>query len=327
MKISIKKIISPNMPFSILLILATILIWLVAYRFKVAEANPGIESDISETVLRIFHSKFILSLSSLLITLFNAFLIVQINNRFTIIRTRSFIPVFIFLTMMSVVTNVHQLPGSHFALTFLLAALFVFFDMFRNRQASEQAFLGSLLVSTGSLFITPVVLFLPVCWIGFAQFKSLSLRTFLASIIGGLVPWIFYFSIKFYFETDYQWFESLISNFHIGFNLLDLPLIELIYLASMSVYIIAGLVGLFSNLHGDSLQSRAYLNFLVMLLMFSFLFSVLFVNEYLAFIPFVVMLFSFLLAHPFTLKPNGFYAIIFHLLVITNITYLIFSLI
>lgn len=315
------------MPFSILLILGTILIWLLAYRFKVAEANAGIESGTSETILRIFHSKFILSLVSLLITLFNAFLIVQINNRFTIIRTRSFIPVFIFLTVMSVVTNVHQLPGSHLALTFLLAALFVFFDMFRNRLASEQAFLGSLLVSTGSLFIAPVILFLPVCWIGFAQFKSLSIRTFLASVIGGLVPWIFYFSTRLYIETDYQWINFLAADFQTGFNLSELPLIELIYLALMSAYITTGLVGLFSNLHGDSLQSRAYLNFLVMLLMFSFLFSIVFINEYLAFIPFVVMLFSFLLAHPFTLKPNGFYAILFYLLVTTNFIYLIFSLI
>lgn len=314
------------MPFSVLLILGTILIWLLAYRFKVAESEVGIESVTSETILRIFHSKFILSLASLLITLFNAFLIVQINNRFTIIRTRSFIPVFIFLTVMSVVTSVHQLPGSHLALTFLLAALFVFFDMFRNRQASEQAFLGSLLVSAGSLFIAPAVLFLPVCWIGLAQFKSLSIRTFLASIIGGLVPWIFYFSFRLYFETDYQWINSLVSDFQPGFNLLDLPLIEQIYMALMTVYIITGLVGLISNLHGDSLQSRAYLNFLVMLMLFSFFFSVVFINEYLAFIPFVVMLFSFLLAHPFTLKPNGFYAVLFILLVLTNLSYLIFSL-
>lgn len=315
------------MPISILLVLGTIMVWLITYRFKVAEVNQGIDLQMSENILRIFHSKFILSLASLLITLFNAFLIVQINNRFTIIRTRSFIPVFIFLTVMSVVTNVHQLPGSHLALTFLLAALFVFFDMFRNRQASEQAFLGSLLVSTGSLFIIPVVLFLPVCWIGFAQFKCFSIRTFLASIIGGLVPWILYFSIRFYLETDYQWISSLFLNFQIGFNLLNMPLIELIYLVLMSVYMIMGLVGLFSNLHGDSLQSRAYLYFLVMMLVFSFLFSILFINQYLTFIPFVIMFFSFLLAHPFTLKPNGFYAILFNLLILTNITYLIFSLI
>ena len=306
MKFSIKKIISPNMPFSILLVLTTIIVWFIVYKFVNTEPDLEVRSHLSDVVLNVFHSSFLLTIVSLVITLFNAFLIVQINNRFTIIRTRSFIPVLIFLTVISVVSKVHQLPSSHLALTFQLGALFVFFDMFRNRQAVEQAFLGSLLVAIGSLFIEPMILFIPLCWIGFARFKSLSLRTFLASIIGGLVPWILYISIRYYFEPDFEWLKTIFSNFQIGFILLDRPLNELIFMASLTIIILVGLVGLFTNTHGDSLQSRAYLNFLFILLIFSFLFSIVFINEYHAFVPFVIMLFSILLAHPFTLKPFGF---------------------
>lgn len=327
MKFSIKKIITPSMPFSMLLVLGTIIIWIIVNVFVSTDSGLAINSPLSKVVEGAIHSELISNIISLIITLFNAFLLVQINNRFTIIRTRTFIPVFVFLMVMSVLAKVHQLPNAQIALTFQLAALFVFFGMFRNRNASEQAFLGSLLVAIGSLFVVPMIFFLPLSWIGFARFRSLSMRTFLASLIGTIVPWIFYFSIRYYLQPDLVWLNILYSNFQIGFILTDIPLNELIYIASMAIIIIIGLVGLFSNLHGDSLQSRAYLNFLLILLIFSVAFSFIFINEYYAFIPIVIMSFSILLAHPFTLKPFGFYAILFYILVLVNFTYLISNII
>jgi hypothetical protein len=229
--------------------------------------------------------------------------------------------------LMSVAGQTHQLPGAHFALTLLLIALFVFFNMFRDKQASEQAFLGSLLIATGSLFIEPILLFLAVCWMGMIRFGSFSLRTFLASVFGGLVPWIFYFTIRYYFEPDLLWINTLFTGFETGFTLFGRPVNELIYLTCMTLIIITGLVGLYSNLHGDSIQSRAKLNFLTIILIFSFAFSIVFVNCYAIFIPFTLMAYAVLIAHPLTLKPNGFYAILFIVLVIINLAYLASNLI
>lgn len=327
MRITLKKIITPSLSLSTLLIVASIALWLVVFSTTVVDSPVELGSPLSKAVENILPAGLLTSITSLLLTLLNAFLIAQLNNRFTIIRNRTFIPVFVFLMLMSVAGQTHQLPGAHFALTLLLIALFVFFNMFRDKQASEQAFLGSLLIATGSLFIEPILLFLAVCWMGMIRFGSFSLRTFLASVFGGLIPWIFYFTIRYYFEPDLLWINALFTGFETGFTLFERPVNELIYLACMTLIIITGLVGLYSNLHGDSIQSRAKLNFLTIILIFSFAFSIVFVNCYAIFIPFTLMAYAVLIAHPLTLKPNGFYAILFIVLVIINLAYLASNLI
>lgn len=327
MRVTLKKIITPSLSLSTLLIVASIALWLVVFSTTVVDSPVALGSPLSKAVESILPAGLLTSITSLLLTLLNAFLIAQLNNRFTIIRNRTFIPVFVFLMLMSVAGQTHQLPGAHFALTLLLIALFVFFNMFRDKQASEQAFLGSLLIATGSLFIEPILLFLAVCWMGMIRFGSFSLRTFLASVFGGLVPWILYFVIRYYFEPDLLWINTLFTGFETGFTLFERPVNELIYLACMTLIIITGLVGLYSNLHGDSIQSRAKLNFLTIILIFSFAFSIVFVNCYAIFIPFTLMAYAVLIAHPLTLKPNGFYAILFIVLVIINLAYLASNLI
>ena len=327
MRVTLKKIITPSLSLSTLLIVASIALWLVVFSTTVVNSPVELGSPLSKAVESILPAGLLTSITSLLLTLLNAFLIAQLNNRFTIIRNRTFIPVFVFLMLMSVAGQTHQLPGAHFALTLMLIALFVFFNMFRDKQASEQAFLGSLLIATGSLFIEPILLFLAVCWMGMIRFGSFSLRTFLASVFGGLVPWIFYFTIRYYFEPDLLWINTLFTGFETGFTLFERPVNELIYLACMTLIIITGLVGLYSNLHGDSIQSRAKLNFLTIILIFSFAFSIVFVNCYAIFIPFTLMAYAVLIAHPLTLKPNGFYAILFIVLVIINLAYLASNLI
>lgn len=327
MRVTLKKIITPSLSLSTLLIVASIALWLVVFSTTVVDSPVELGSPLSKAVENILPAGLLTSITSLLLTLLNAFLIAQLNNRFTIIRNRTFIPVFVFLMLMSVAGQTHQLPGAHFALTLLLIALFVFFNMFRDKQASEQAFLGSLLIATGSLFIEPILLFLVICWMGMIRFGSFSLRTFLASVFGGLVPWIFYFTIRYYFEPDLLWINTLFTGFETGFTLFERPVNELIYLACMTLIIITGLVGLYSNLHGDSIQSRAKLNFLTIILIFSFAFSIVFVNCYAIFIPFTLMAYAVLIAHPLTLKPNGFYAILFIVLVIINLAYLASNLI
>ena len=327
MRVTLKKIITPSLSLSTLLIVASIALWLVVFSTTVVDSPVALGSPLSKVVENILPAGLLTSITSLLLTLLNAFLIAQLNNRFTIIRNRTFIPVFVFLMLMSVAGQTHQLPGAHFALTLMLIALFVFFNMFRDKQASEQAFLGSLLIATGSLFIEPILLFLAVCWMGMIRFGSFSLRTFLASVFGGLVPWIFYFTIRYYFEPDLLWINTLFTGFETGFTLFGRPVNELIYLTCMTLIIITGLVGLYSNLHGDSIQSRAKLNFLTIILIFSFAFSIVFVNCYAIFIPFTLMAYAVLIAHPLTLKPNGFYAILFIVLVIINLAYLASNLI
>jgi hypothetical protein len=232
-------------------------------------------------------------------------------------------PVIIYLMLVSVWKDTHVLVSLHFTITLIIASFFVFFDMFRNHEATEQAFLGSFFIGVASLFIQPIVLIIPVCWLGFIFLQSLSFRTWLASIIGVLIPWILYIAVRYFIQPDLSWVYSLFGGFDLGFTIDFSNKVHLIYLISILAVFSIGLVGLMSNLQGDSLHTKAKISFLLLLFILSFIFSLIFKNMYLEFMLIVALTGSILISHPLTLKPRGIYAILFYALILVNLSFLI----
>ncbi len=323
MKVSIKQIINPTPSLSVIVFGITIVIWSIVFIFL--DVNPSHSSDsvLSSLLDNILQSNLLLNIAVFLICGLNALLILQLNNRFTIIRTRTFMPVIIYLMLVSVWKDTHILVSLHLTISLIIGSFFVFFDMFRNKEATEQAFLGSFFIGVGSIFIEPIILIIPVCWLGFRILQSLSLRTWLASIIGALSPWILYAAVRYFLQPDMSWVYDLFGGFELGFTINFRDTIHLIYLISMLLVFGIGFVGLISNLQGDSLHTRAKISFQLLLFIFSFVFSLIFKNMYLEFMLIVALTGSILMAHPLTLKPRGFYAILFYVFILINFSYLI----
>jgi hypothetical protein len=322
MKQFLKTLINPNIPLTILLIIVPLLVWIAGFSTVPAGTGnywlAGIFSHFSP--LSVSLTANILSMA---ITLFNVFLLAQINNKFTVIRTRTFLPMLIFLVLISGWNRTHTQVTAHITLTLFILALFVFFSMYRNWRASEPAFLGSFLISLASLLTTPVILLIPVCWLGFMRSYSFSLRTFLASVFGALAPWILYIAVRYYIQPDMLWLTPLADSFLISWSVLMLPVNELVYMALMTIFILIGLTGLYYNLHSDSIQTRVKLNYLMFILVFSFVFSMIFSRYFEIFMPVVAFSYSLLLAHSFTLRANKFYGVLFVLFLIFNIVFAI----
>ena len=323
MKVSIKRLINPTLSLSVIVFGLTILIWSIV--FLLSDANPShlSESTLSLMLDNLLQSNLLQNIVVFLICALNALLILQLNNRFTIIRTRTFMPVIIYLVLISVWKETHDLVSLHLTLSLIIGSLFVFFDMFRNKEATEQAFLGSFYIGVGSLFIEPIILIIPVCWLGFIVLQSLSIRTWLASIIGAISPWILYVAIRYFLQPDMSWVYDLVRGFELGFTINLDETIHLIYLISIMIVFAIGFVGLMSNLQGDSLHTRAKISFQLLLFACSFVFSLIFKNMYLEFMLIVALTGSILLAHPLTLKPRGFYAYLFYIFILINVAYLI----
>lgn len=325
MRVSIKRIINPTLWLSVIVFGITILIWSIVFLF--ADSNPShpFDSALSLALDNFLLSNLLRNIVVFLICALNALLILQLNNRFTIIRTRTFMPVIIYLMLISVSRNAHDLVSLHLTISLIIGSLFVFFDMFRNKEATEQAFLGSFFIGVGSLFIEPIILIIPVCWLGFIVLQSLSIRTWLASIIGALSPWILYIAVRYFLQPDMSWVYDLIGGFELGFTINFDDTIHIIYLISLIIIFGIGFVGLMSNLQGDSLHTRAKISFQLLLFGFSFAFSLIFKYMYLEFMLIVALTGSILIAHPLTLKPRGFYAILFYVFILINLSYLVTS--
>jgi len=324
MRISLKNIIVPSIPLAIVLVGSCFVLWMSAFFGERFATLPTQSTSLVQSLQSLLLPNTLLSnLVSVSFTLINAFLLAQINNRFTIIRTRTFLPIFIFLLLMSTWNQTHVVNGSHVALTLIIFSLFYFFSMARDRKASEQAFMGSLLISLSSILINPFIFIIPVCWIGFMMFQSFSLRTFLASVFGAISPWILYLVARYLFSPDFDFSEIFVANPNFNLSIPTSSFPDLIYAGLIILIMIISLFGLFSLSNGDAIDTRNRLNFLLFLLISLSVLAIIFSAQFVYFLPIIAMVYSILISHPFTLKQNNFYGILFIVFSILNIAYVI----
>lgn len=323
MRISLKHLIVPSIPLAVLLVGCCYAFWGVDYFFPLQMHSNTIYNPIAERVQNIFlENSFLINALIGLITLLNAFLLVQLNNRFALIRTRTFLPVIIYLFLIGICEKTHLNVSSHLALTIFILGLFNFFSMSHNKNATEQAFMGSFFVALAGLLVFPYLYLIPVCWIGFMMLRSFSLRTFLASLFGILAPWVIFLSyLYFIHKLNILW--TVFSGFNLSFSLQSLSLIELIYTGLMLIILIIAIVGIFSNSNQASIQTRNKLNFLLWLIAVTLFVAIFSIDQLSMFLPLLALIYALLVSHPFTLIKNKIYSTLFLVFVVLNISFVI----
>ncbi len=326
MKISLKNFVVPSIPLAVLLVGACIALWMTDfigsfYNLPIAHQSGSTDNSISFFL----GNGLLVNILSLIITLVNSFLIAQINNKFTIIRTRTFLPIFCFLLLMSCWYPTHSAITSQLTLTLFIFAVFNFFNMLRDNKASEQAFLGSLLISVSSLLINQFIFLIPVCWFGFIIFQSLSLRTFLASVMGTLAPWILYLAVIFLLNPSVNLQQLFSTILDFNFTFISFTLVEYIYAGVMVIILIISVIGVNSMSRSDAIHTRNKLNFLMFLLVSLAILSIIFMNQFISFLPLIAFIYALLLSHPLTLSQNNFYGILFTVFCILNLAFVVFK--
>lgn len=324
MRISLKNLIVPSIPLAILLVGFCFALWLSAFLGGSIGNLPTQNSSFVDYLQSILLPNTLMSnMVSAGFVLLNAFLLAQINNRFTIIRTRSFLPILVYLLLMSSWNETHIVNGSHFSLTLFIFALYHFLNIYRDPKASEMAFMGSMFIGVASLVINPLIFLIPVFWIGFGFFQSFSIRTFLATILGVLAPWFIYLSIFYFFNQQIELSQLLSANFNLAIDDITLSIPRLIYIASLIIIMIISIFGMYSITNGDAIRTRSNLNFLLLLLVCILILSFVFRNQLASFLPIIALLYAMIISHPFSLKTNNFYGILFIIFLVVNVTYVI----
>lgn len=324
MKIKLKQLITPSIPLAALLVVSCFLLWMSAYLgARLATVSPVKSIAVGYLQSILIPNTLLSNLISFAFAFLNAFLITQLNNKFTFIRTRTFLPIFIFLLLLGTWNEAHIVNGSHLALSLFIIALFSIFSMYRNEKSVEQALMGSFLVSLSSIIINPLIFLIPVFWIGFIMMQSFSIRTFLASVFGAITPWILYLSAVYYLQPTSQIFDFVKQNTISQFDVSAYSLPNLIYASLMAIIMIICLVGMFSSYSRDAIHTRSKLSFLVLILFAVSTLSIIFEQQSTSFLPFIALTFAFLAAHPFTLKQNNFYGILFLVFIALNIIFII----
>lgn len=324
MKVSLKNIIVPSIPLAVILVASCFAIWVSSYfggRFGNLPTNNSLFVNYLQTFLA--PNSLFSNIGSVAFALLNAFLIAQINNRFTIIKTRTFLPIFIFLLLVSSWNETHIINGSHISLTLFILSVFYILSTYRDRKASEMAFMSSLLIGVASIIINPLIFLVPVFWFGLMILQSFSLRTFLATLFGLIAPWILYFTGLFLLHQEVGFTPLIATSFSLDFGSLSLSLPGIIYTCCFALILIITLFGMFSITNSDAIRTRNNLNFFILLIVAISILSIIFRNQLVLFLPIIAFLYAILVSYSFTLKMNNFYGILFIVLVSINILYVI----
>ncbi len=326
-KFSIKFFVTPTIPGTVLLVLFCVGWWY--FPFLIGK-QPSLCRDDFPFILFVFSfNSGINNFVSLLLTLLNAMLIQNLNLRFNILRKRSFLPFLIFLFLIAGWYPLHFIWELHFALSIFILSFYYFFDMYRQPAAVEQAFMGSFLIAVASLILPSLLWIMPIVWLNFLQMRAFSLRTFLASILGIVAPWLLFAGGYFVLQENTDFNKLILSRFFVEnkFDFSSFQSIDLIYFLSLTAILLISVVYIYTNFQQDSISIRSKLNILVIQLLFLLGISIFHASLFYCFLPFMVFFYALLLYHPFSTRENNFFGILFIVFLVLNVAFVLFKLI
>lgn len=230
------------------------------------------------------------------------YFLISLNNTFGIIRIRASVQTSVYLLLMAACPALHILSTGDAAAVALLLSIFFLFASYQNPNGTQELFESFILLGVGSLAFPQLTLFAPILWMGAFSFQSLTVRSFMASVLGWSLPYWFILGYSFFteqMELFYRPFQELVSfqppqlNILYPWEIATLSYCLILYLIS-SVYV-------FINSHKDKIRTRLYLRFLILicfcLLAFIFLQPVHCANL----LPLLFVCVSILIGHMFTL--------------------------
>lgn len=324
MKVSLQRIITPTLPVTAITYLVSFGLWIGLYFvYRYPNPMPGYAGSIAENILS--SESIIAYLISYIFTVLNSLLIAQMNNKFAFIRTRTFMPVFVYMLISTFWLQIHGNYLAVIAAFFVLIAVFLALEMYKDSKGVEQAFLSFFCLAVSSFLVHEVVFLLPFFWIGYGILRSLSTRTVFASVFGFITPLIFVFSILFFALNQTVLFPD-IKGVIFEYQLFDYKNIPfLIYFGALFLIFSIAMMGLSTNTRHDVIQARTMLIFfrvmaLGMLLLLIFRFS-----SYTSYLPLIAAFFAILTAYTFTLVRNLFYYILFIVLCVLSLAFVVYQ--
>lgn len=200
-----------------------------------SDSNVNGAAKIFESLSR---TPFTETASLFVIIMLIAFSSYLFNNKYIIDHYRSFLPMLISISLLGSGVSIFTLHPAHLGILFLLLAFLPLFNLEKSLKAQNNLINSALILSFGSLLEPTLLYFLPLLWISAIIFKRLTIKTFLASLIGWFIPYILLIGIFFLTDQLEPWFKQYKLTFQIGnyaLNEINQGLIVLLILVAINV--------------------------------------------------------------------------------------------
>ena len=251
------------------------------------------------------------------------YLMLEANASFTLIRTRTTLPTCIYCFLFTAFYFLHAFQWSYLAPLAFLLSVFQLFHSYESPDASSRIFHIFFFLSAGTLVFPPLVYFAPVFLIGMLNFRSMTFKSLFAGILGFSLPYWLLFGYALWYDRMPLLFEALQKMTHFQpIRYGEVPMYELV---SAGVVTVSLFLGGFHYLHVsylDKTRTRGYLDFLVLVGLWTTLFMFLQPCHLRVLIQIQLLCASFMTAHLFTLTRNRFSGVCF---VVTLIVFILLT--
>ncbi len=235
-----------------------------------------------------------------------ALLVNWLNKSNAIIRERTQAVYALYILLIACCPHLHPFSEGLLAAVFLIYALHFLMRSFQEESPQSEVFQSFSMLGVSCLFYPKLILLYPVFLIGTFHFLSLNPRSFVAALMGGLMP--FWFLLA--YGLVVQDIDLIVAPFvslatfqplGIGYELWQLPLfILLLLLLAVSA------THIYLTTFDERMRTRVFLRFLLFLGGFLLLFMALQPQEAINLFPLACIPISLTAAHFFALTSSKF---------------------
>jgi len=205
-------------------------------------------------------SDFFPTLIGLAITLLITFLVRELNNRFFLLRVRSRLMSTTYLFLMVCFPALHVWSVEMLPVLCLVLCYSLLFSSYQQRDATGRVFYAFLLLGIGSLFFPAFILLGITFYVSMLFYlRNLTWRSFVAGILGSLVPYWCYLGYAVWNDRLLQTLQGLQTNFTPHFSLpLGYPWQTYLPLGVLALFLLCAVLHLLRTAYNDKIRVRMF---------------------------------------------------------------------
>lgn len=287
------------------ILLACFVCWVISYLYSVGYPVYGEVSatPLWNTICQALPGKGVTYLIGMALMFGGAFLLHRANYALALIREKTMLPFLFYVLFISTNPDFFPLKSTSLGVFCLILAIYELFTSYHDPEARSKAYNAALLIGIGSLLWIHLLWFIPLFWVGMYNFRSLTPRTFAASVLGaGTVYW---------FLLGWCVWQQDFSMFTVPFSVLfkirflsteGIVLLDWISIIAIALLTVVASVNIITHDYDDTLRSRQFLSFLIIMSIWAFCLYFLYEQASEEFLETACVPTSILIAHFFTVS-------------------------
>lgn len=250
-----KKIASSQFTLPIVCIVAT-LMWLflpVNHSSVLAPEQHGLWAIIPQELLDSSWNTYL----SMGLAAFGVYLVAELTNTFVLLRISSRMLSSMAALFLGAILCLHTFSPGYVIMLFCVLSFFGLFYTYQQ-PIPILTFLSYLLISLGSLLFPQLLLIVPVYWMLQIYLRSLSIRCWVASILGVLVPYWIFFGVALCYEGGLDLFvKTCMQILDIKMpQYASIPQSDIFIYGFLVVFFLFGMVNFYMNSFLDKTRTR-----------------------------------------------------------------------